>query len=144
MTSTDEDKRSSPSETVRAAFDAFARNDREAISQLIDARFVWTFFDPFDDVPTLQTCSGRSQITTRMVNHPAASGWDLVEVEVFGRRLAVTTRSPGERLRPSWRTSDLNFHVVEVEDGRIVALRACRDRDEAIRMAAAAGESLTI
>jgi hypothetical protein len=137
------DKQMSASETVRAAFDGFARNDRDAVLRLIDDRFVWTFYDPFEDVPKLQSCSGRSEITRRMRNYPA-SAWRLLEVEPFGRRVAVTTSSPSERLRPSWRTTDLNFHVVEVDNGRIVALRACRDRAEAVRLASAEGECLNI
>jgi ketosteroid isomerase-like protein len=134
---------SSPAETVRAAFEAFARNDRDAMSAVIADRFVWVFYDPIDEVPTLQMCTGRSEITRRMARNPA-SDWELIEMEAFGRRVVVTTSSRSDRMRPSWRTSDLNFHVVEVEDGRIVALRACLDRDEAIRLAGAADKSLNI
>ncbi len=128
---------------MRAAFDAFARNDRDGIAQLIDNTFVWVFFDPFDDAPVLRTCSGRSQIARRMKNFPA-SGWELVEIASFGPRVAVTTRSPGDRMRPPWRSSDENFHVVEVRDERIVALRACQDWDESVRLAGTDSESLSI
>ncbi len=128
---------------MRAAFDAFARNDRDGIAQLIGGRFVWVFFDPFDDAPTLRRCSGRSQIARRMKNFPA-SGWELVEIATFGSRVAVMTRSPVDRMRPPWRSSDENFHVVEVHDGRIVALRACQDWDEAVRLAGTESESLSI
>lgn len=141
--STDEDRALSPQETVRAAFGAFARNDRDEIAQLIARSFVWVFFDPFDDAPTLRTCSGRSQIARRMKNFPA-SGWELVEIASFGPRVAVTTRSPVDRMRPPWRASDENFHVVEVHDGRVVALRACHDWDEAVRLARTESESLSI
>jgi ketosteroid isomerase-like protein len=135
---------SSPEETVRAAFGAFARNDRAAVERLIGSGFVWVFFDPFEEVPVLRTCSGRSQLTKRMKNHPAPGGWELVEIDAFGSRVAVTTSTFADRLRPRWREGDLNFHVVEVREGEIVALRACRDRDEAVRLAGSAGESITI
>jgi hypothetical protein len=137
-------ERSSPEETVRAAFGAFARNDRRALERLVGSAFVWVFFDPFEDLPVLRTCRGRSQLTKRMKNHPAPGGWELVEIDTFGSRVFVTTSTLADRLKPRWREGDLNFHVVEVREGQIVALRACRDRDEAVRLASSAGESLTI
>lgn len=144
MTSTDDVQRSTPSETVRAAFDAFSKKDRNAVGGLLDDRFVWTYFDPSEDTPILHTCTGRSEIIQQMNRELGAQGLELVEIESFGNRIVVTTRSPAERHRPPWRSSDLNFHVVEVRDGRIVALRACRERDEAVRLASEESKSLSI
>jgi len=36
------------------------------------------------------------------------------------------------------KTGDMNFHVVTVRDAKIVALRACRSRDEAFGVVMAA------
>lgn len=141
---TESNGQSSAEEAVRAAVAAFAGNDRDAIVELIDRDFTWLFFDPYEDTPILHTCRGRSEIAKRMGRNPPGGGWELVEVEPFGQRVAVVTRSPDGESRFSWRSGDLNFHVVEVRDGRVAILRSCRDRDEALRLAAAEGESLSI
>jgi ketosteroid isomerase-like protein len=137
-------EQSAPAETVRAAFDAFARNDRKALERFIGDEFVWVFFDPFEDHPVLRTCSGRSQITEQMRRDRPAGGWTLVEMDSHGSRVAVTTTAPTDRLRPAWREGALNFHVVDVRDGRIITLRACLDRNEARQLASTPDESLTI
>ncbi len=144
MTPTDDVRRSSPSQTVRSAFDAFSKRDREAVDALLEDRFVWTYFDPSEDTPILRTCTGRSEITQQMNRGLGAQGLELVEIESFGNRIVVTTRFLAERDRPTWRSGDLNFHVVEVRDGRIVSLRTCRDRGEADRLASEEGKSLSI
>lgn len=61
----------------------------------------------------------------------------LEEVVAYGDNVLVVTRSPGLDTRRAWSTDDRNFHVVTVRDGLVAELRACRSRDEAVRIASA-------
>ncbi len=134
----------SPVEFVlRSAFDAFATGNGDAARGYIDPNFRWTYFDPSLDAPVPQTCAGPWEILRYLGNIAAGQGaWELIEVKGFDDRAVVVTKVPEERIRPVWRPDDVNFHVVEVRDGRIVALRAGLDRDEAMRRASAK-QSLT-
>jgi hypothetical protein len=53
-------------------------------------------------------------------------------------RVLVVTRSPGIDAIRVRKTGDLNFHVLTVRNEKIVALRACRSRDEALGIVASA------
>ncbi len=99
----------------------------------------WTFLDPSDPDPEPAVCRGRDQLAYWMGR---GSGWklraELEEVVANGERVLVVTRSPGIDAIRARQTGDLNFHVLTVRDGKIVALRACRNRDEALGLVAAA------
>ncbi len=59
----------------------------------------------------------------------------LEELVVYGDNVVVVTHTPGTDARRVLKTDDRNFHVVTVRNGRITKLHACRDRQEALRVA---------
>ncbi len=122
-------------QVARQAYAGFAAGDTEAVLSLVDEDLEWTFLDPSVPDPEPAVCRGRDQLAYWMGR---GSGWrlhaELEEVVANGERVLVVTRSPGIDAVRARQTGDLNFHVLTVHDGRIVALRACRDRDEALRL----------
>ena len=125
-------------EIVRKAFDAFSRGDQNAVLELVDLDLEWTYLDPSSEGPEPQVCHGRAQL-----GHWMGRGFDwslraeLEEVVGHGDRVLVVTHSPGTDTRRVFKTGDRNFHVLTVRKGRITALRACRDRQEALAAATA-------
>ena len=61
---------------------------------------------------------------------------ELEEVAARGDRVMVVVRTPGVDGYRTWKDDDRNYAVFTVREGRIVALRDCRDRGEAIAAAA--------
>ncbi|HWD24733.1 MAG TPA: hypothetical protein VG368_04660, partial [Acidimicrobiales bacterium] len=51
-----------PVETVRAAFEAFLRNDVSVLRELVDPDLEWTYLDPTFEEPTPATCRGRREL----------------------------------------------------------------------------------
>lgn len=136
----------SADEVVREAFSAFAQGDRSAIVAFLDRDFRWTYFNPDNDAPIAETCTVDSESFRWFIANSQGDSaqWRLVELVPFGARVVVVTKPPKQRQLPSWRSGDHMYHVVEVRDGRIVAMRACLSRDEAVHRAEAKDESLTI
>jgi ketosteroid isomerase-like protein len=62
---------------------------------------------------------------------------ELEEIVGYGDRVLVVTHLPGTGARRVFKTGDRNFHVLTVRNGRITALRACRDREQAVTVATA-------
>ena len=62
----------------------------------------------------------------------SGSGVDLEEVTARGDRVMVVVRTPGVDGYRMWKADDRNYAVFTVREGRIVALRDCRDRREAV------------
>ena len=124
---------------ARRAYAGFAAGDTAAVLSLVAEDLEWTFLDPSVPNPEPAVCRGRDQLAYWMGR---GSGWklpaELEEVVASGERVLVVTRSPGIDAIRARQTGDLNFHVLTVRDGMIVALRACRDRDEAVGFVAAA------
>jgi len=52
-----------------------------------------------------------------------------------GDRVVVVVRTPGIDAYRVGRADDRNYDALTVHEGRIVAIHACRDRDEALRVA---------
>lgn len=123
-------------QTVRTAYEAMARGDREAMLALVDEDLEWTFLDPSVEHPEPEVCHGRQQLA-RYFRVDGGGPLELEELVGYGARVLVVTRSPGLDSLRARQTGDRNFHVVTVNDGRITALRACRDRAEAVRIAEA-------
>lgn len=124
---------------VRRAFVAFAGGDVDAVLELVDPDFEWTFLDPSVADPEPQVCHGRDELAY-WIGRPSRSGspFELVEIAGFGDRVLVVTHASGLDSVRARQSGDLNFHVVSVRDGRIVALRACRSRNEAVEVATVA------
>ncbi len=120
-------------QVARKAFAGFAAGDFTTVLNLVADDFEWTFLDPSVPDPEPAVCHGREQLAYWMGRD---SGWkvraELQDVVASGERVLVVTRSPGIDARRARQTADMNFHVLTVRDGKIVALRACRSRDEAL------------
>ncbi len=123
-------------ELIRTAYEAYARGDLVTMLGLIDPDLEWTYLDPSLEDPEPQVCHGRHELE-EAVERRAKRGLtsQLEEVVGNGERVMVVARTLGVdayRVRPA---EDRNFTVLTVRDGRIVAVRDCRDRGEALAVA---------
>jgi hypothetical protein len=59
----------------------------------------------------------------------------LEDVITNGDRIVVGVRTPGIDAFQLRQAQDRNYVIFTVRDGRVVAMRDCRDRDEALAMA---------
>ena len=59
----------------------------------------------------------------------------LEELVAHGDQIMVTVRIPGIEARRVRQADERNYDVLTVRDGHIVAIRACRDRAEALAIA---------
>jgi ketosteroid isomerase-like protein len=124
---------------ARRAYAAFAEGDVSSVLELVDTDLEWTFLDPSVPNPEPAVCHGRDQLAYWMSR---GIGWQLpaqLEEVVTNRdRVLVVTKSPGIDQVRVRSTGDRNFHVLTIRGGKIVALRACRDRNEAIGLVTSA------
>jgi ketosteroid isomerase-like protein len=60
---------------------------------------------------------------------------ELEEVTAQGNKVVIVTRTPGLDAFRARKSNDRNFDVFTLRAGRVVAIRACRDRGEAIAVA---------
>ncbi len=123
-------------ELIRTAYEAYARGDLVTMLGLIDPDLEWTYLDPSLEDPEPQVCHGRHELE-EVLERRAKRGLtsELEEVAGNGEYVLVVARTPGVdayRVRPA---DDRNFTVFTVRDGRIVAIRDCRDRREALAAA---------
>jgi len=122
-------------ELIRRAYDAYARGDLAAMLEVVDPGLEWTYLDPTLEDPQPQVCHGRHELESALARQ-ARRGLraQLEEAVGHGDRVMVAVRTPGidaHRVRPA---NDRNYDVFTVRDGRIVALHACHDRQEALRL----------
>ena len=122
---------------VRAAFEAYLRGDVEALLTLVAPELEWTYLDPGVERPDPQVCRGRGEFE-EAVRRRLASGLRSRLEEVVGQRdrILVVLHTPGLDAHRVRQADDRNFDVYTVRDGRVVAIRACRDRREALRLLA--------
>ncbi len=121
---------------VRGAYEAYARGDLAAMLDAIDPGLEWTYLDPSVPDPEPAVCHGRRELRialARRAEHGLSTTID--EIRANGDRVMLVLRTPGVDAQRERQTGDLNFTVVTVRDGRIVALRECRDREEAMAVA---------
>ena len=121
---------------VRAAYEAYGRGDLAALLEIIDPDLEWTYLDPSVEDPEPQTCHGRQELQWALQGQ-AERGLrsELAELACSGDKVMVVVRTPGidrQRARPA---DDQNFLVLTLRQGKVVAMRACRDRAEARRAA---------
>jgi ketosteroid isomerase-like protein len=123
-------------ELIRVAYEAYARGDVATILQLVDPNLEWTYLDPSFEDPDPQVCHGREQLKLAL-ERQAEQGLrsELQEVLGNGERVMVVVRTPGVDAYRARKADDLNFDVFTMREGRIVALHACRDREEALAVA---------
>jgi ketosteroid isomerase-like protein len=123
-------------ELIRGAYEAYAQGDLEAVLRLVDPDLEWTFLDPSEEHPEPQVCHGRDQLETMLLRQAQAGlNAELEEISGNGDRVMVVVRIPGIDARRARKADDRSFSVLTVHDDRIVALRDCRDRDEALAVA---------
>src|ERR1022692_1874810 len=121
---------------VREAYEAYGRGDVAGMLESVDPELEWTYLDPAFDNPEPQTCHGRDQLR-RALERQAGQGLaaQIEEIAASGDKVMVVIRTPGiDRLRAR-QAGDRNYLVLTVDQQRITAMRACRDRDEARRLA---------
>jgi ketosteroid isomerase-like protein len=122
--------------TVRTAYEAYARGDLPTMLGYIDPDLEWTYLDPSFENPEPQVCHGRKELQTaleRQVERGLTS--ELEEVIGNGDRVVVVVRTPGVDAHRVRKADDRNFDVLTVFEGHIVAIHACRDREEALSVA---------
>ena len=121
---------------IRRAYQAYADGDLPTMLAFVDADLEWTYLDPSFENPEPQVCHGRRELEAAL-ERQASRGLraELEEVVGHGDRVMVVIRTPGVDAYRARQADDRNYDVLTVRDGRIVALRACRDRQEALRLA---------
>jgi ketosteroid isomerase-like protein len=121
---------------IRSAYEAYRRGDLVQMLDLIDSDLEWTYLDPSLDDPQPQTCHGRDELETAL-QRQAELGLQAHLEEVNGRddKVMVVVHTPGIDAYRVRHADDRNYSVFTLRQGRIVALRDCHDRDEALRYA---------
>ncbi len=121
-------------ELIRRAYDAYARGDLAAMLEVVDPELEWTYLDPSLEDPQPQVCHGRHELQSAL-QRQAERGLRAQLEEVVGRgdRVMVVVRTPGVDAYRVRQADDRNYDVFTLREGRIVALRACHDRQEALR-----------
>jgi len=121
---------------IRTAYEAYARGDVTAVLGIVDPDLEWTFLDPSFADPPPQVCHGRHELEMalrRQAEHGLKA--HLEDVRGSGDRVMVEVRTPGIDAHRARKADDRNFAVLTLREGRIVALRDCRDRQEALALA---------
>jgi len=121
---------------IRHAYQAYTNGDLAAMLELVDPDLELTYLDPALEQPTPQVCHGRHELEQLL------RGWaehglrvELEEVTSGGELVMVGVRTPGVDAHHGWRRGDRAYSVFTVRGGRVVAVRDCRDRQEALRLA---------
>jgi ketosteroid isomerase-like protein len=123
-------------ELIRRAYQAYAGGDLDAMLELVDPDLEWTYLDPALEHPTPQVCHRRQeleQVLRDWAEHGRRA--ELEEVTSAGELVMVGVRTPGIDAYFSRGGDDRAYSVFTVREGRIVALRDCRDRLEALQLA---------
>jgi ketosteroid isomerase-like protein len=123
-------------ELIRRAYAAYADGDLAAMLEFVGSDLEWTYLDPALKDPTPQVCHGRHELE-QVLRHWAEHGLraELEEVISAGELVMVGVRTPGIEAHFSRGGDDRAYSVFTVREGRIVALRDCRDRQEAFQLA---------
>jgi ketosteroid isomerase-like protein len=123
-------------ELIRRAYQAYASGNLAAMLELVDPDLEWTYLDPTLEHPTPQVCHGRHELE-QVLEGWAEHGLRVVleEVADSGELVMVGVRTPGVDAHHGWHRGDRAYSVFTVREGRVVALRDCRDRQEALRLA---------
>ena len=121
---------------VRAAYEAYGRGDMTAMLALVHPDLEWTYLDPAFADPEPQTCHGRHQLM-QALERQASGGLTshIEEITSRGDKVLVVLHTPGLDQRRAWSAGDRNYLVLTLRQQQVIAMRACRDRDEAAVLA---------
>jgi ketosteroid isomerase-like protein len=124
---------------VRHAYERYAQGDLGAILDIVDPDLEWTYLDPSQTDPEPQVCYGQHELA-HALERQRAQGLrsELEEVIGNGDKVVIVTRTPGLDAFRARKANDRNVDVLTFASGRVVALRACRDRAEAMALAGTA------
>jgi len=125
-------------DVIRTAYEAYARGDLDVMLSLVDPDLEWTFLDPSMADPAPETCHGRHELAEVMARRAELGlASEVQDMTANGDHVMVVARTPGADARRARPTGDMSFTVFTVRDGRIVAMRDCRDREEAVAIVGA-------
>jgi ketosteroid isomerase-like protein len=121
---------------VREAFLAYDRGDVRRMMDFVDPDLEWIHLVPGAENSQPETCRGRAELE-KSLHRQADLGLraELEEVVAAGDQVIVVMRTPGVDEYRHRHADDRTYDVATVRDGRIVCLRACRDRGEAREVA---------
>lgn len=121
---------------VRRAYERYAAGDTAAFLALVDPDVEWTYLDPAETDPEPRVCHGRHELEHALERHRAQGLRSEIE-EVIGQRdrVVVVTRTPGVDGYRARKSDDRNIDVLTFRAGRVVAIRACHDREQALALA---------
>jgi len=120
---------------IRRAYEAYADGDLATMLAFVDPDLEWTYLDPSLEDPKPQVCRGRHELESAL-QRQAERGLraQLEEVVGHGDQVMVVVRTPGVDAYRVRQADDRNYSVFTVREGRIVAVRDCRDRQEALHL----------
>jgi ketosteroid isomerase-like protein len=120
---------------IRRAYQAYASGDLTGMLEFVNPDLEWTYLDPTLEHPTPQVCHGRQELE-QMLRHWAEHGLraELEEVTSSDELVMVGVRIAGVDAHHGRHGDDRTYSVFTVREGRIVALRDCRDRQEALQL----------
>jgi ketosteroid isomerase-like protein len=121
---------------IRAAYDAYTNGDIEGLLAVFAPDLEWTYLDPSVENPAPQVCRGLEEMR-RALHRQVSQGLkaQIEEVHVNGSEVVAVIHIPGVDQYRARNADDRNYDVFTFQDGRIIALRACVDRSEALRIA---------
>jgi ketosteroid isomerase-like protein len=121
---------------VRAAYDAYTQGEIASLLDIVDPDLEWTYLDPATLNASAQTCHGRGELKTALARQ-AGRGLRMHLEEIVGHddKVLVVVRTPGVDAHRATPADDRNYEVLTLRDGRIIALRACHSRAEAVAIA---------
>jgi ketosteroid isomerase-like protein len=129
-------------ELVRNAYEAYASGDVATMLRFVDPDLEWTYLDPAFEDPEPQVCHGTQELRVAL-QRQARRGLKsrLEEVHANGDLVMVALHTPGLDELRARKADDRNYDVLTVRDGRIVAMRACKNRGEALQLAGVTDEA---
>lgn len=121
---------------VREAYEAYGRGDITRMLELVSPDLTWTYLDPGLEDPQPQTCHGREQLRRALEGQARRGLKSQIEEIASGRdKVMVVIHTPGLDQHRAWRADDRNYLVLTLQQGQVIAMRACRDRAQARELA---------
>jgi ketosteroid isomerase-like protein len=121
---------------IERAYERYAQGDLAALLEMVDPDLEWTYLDPAEANPEPQVCHGRNEFEHALERQRIQGLRSQVEELVgLGDQVVAVTRTPGLDAFRARQADDRNVDVFTIRAGRVVAIRACHDREEALAVA---------